>query len=152
MKIIIPKKLTKKIFIQVKKCRLNETKGALFARKISDEMFEVDDVYIEKKVGSFAFVELVNNEKYQVYQNCYHEKSGHDYIHHNYIGDWHSHPSFVLYPSSYDIEEVKKDLKKSNARFLVQVIVKIINDKLTGNAFYYDRNITAKQIELIIEQ
>lgn len=152
MKIIIPKKLTKKIFNQVKKCRLNETKGALFACKISDEIFEVDDVYIEKKIGSFAFVELVNNEKYQVYQKCYHEKNGYDYVNHNYIGDWHSHPSFELYPSSFDMAEVKKDLKKSNAKFLVQIIVKISNEKLTGNAFYYDRRVTAKQIELIIEQ
>ncbi len=152
MKIIIPKKLTKKIFNQVKKGKLNETKGALFARKISDDIFEVDDVYIESKVGSFAFVELVNNKKYQVYQKSYHKKNGYDYVNHNYIGDWHSHPSFELYPSSYDMAEVKSDLKKSNAKFLVQVIVKIVNKKLTGNAFYYDRKNSAKQIELLIEQ
>lgn len=150
MKIIIPKLIAAKIYNQVIKYSPNETKGALFAKKISNELFEIDDIYIEKNVGSFAFVTLINNKKYQKFQKTYHEKNNNDYVRHNYIGDWHSHPSFELNPSSFDIKEVKEDLKASNAKFLIQIIVKAENENLIGNAFYFNRKVFAKKIDLII--
>ncbi len=151
MKIIIPQKITKIIYNQVKKHSPNETKGALFARRINDELFEIDAVYLEKKIGSFAFVVLENNSKYKEFQKKYNKTHHFDFKNHNYIGDWHSHPSFELIPSGYDIKEVQNDLEKSNANFLIQIIVKVSNDRLIGNAFLYDNNKSAEKIELIIE-
>lgn len=151
MKIIIPKKITTKIYNQVVKHSPNETKGALFAEKLDNTTFKIDDVYFESKVGNIAFVELINNNKYKKYQKNYHKQNNYDYTNHNYIGDWHSHPMFELFPSNFDQQEVIRDLEKSNAKFLIQIIVKVINNKLIGNAFYYDRYLTAKKIELFIE-
>ena len=151
MTIIIPQEQAEIIQRQLIKCGLNETKGALFAYKIRDDYFQVDGVYIETKVGNIAFVELFNNKRYRDFQYRYHKKHTFDYVNHNYIGDWHSHPSFELFPSSFDQEEVKRDLKKSNARFLIQIIFKLEKDTLKGNAFFYDKYKSAEKINLIIK-
>lgn len=150
MKIIVPEKMSKIILDHVKKYSPNETKGALFARKIDDETFEIDAVYIEKKVGTFAFVILENNCRYKKFQAVYNKKHHYDYKNHNYIGDWHSHPSFALFPSEYDKSEVVEDLTKSNANFLIQMIVKENKGKLIGNCFFYNKQEIAKKIELEI--
>lgn len=150
MKIIIPKNFSNKIFERIKETAPNETKGALFAQKINDNLYVVDDVYFEKKVGSFAFVELYNNKIYQQFQRKYHEKHNNDFKNHNYIGDWHSHPSFECYPSGFDQLEVQADLQQSNARFLIQTILKIKDDKLVGNCFLYNDIVNALKIEFEI--
>jgi len=151
MKIVITPKVTKLIYQQVEKYKPFETKGALFARKITDELYEIEEVYLEKKVGSITFVKLYNNKKYQNFQEKYHEKHQHDYVNHNYIGDWHSHPLFLCFPSSFDISEVELDLRNSNAKFLIQVIVKVENHQLIGNAFLYDFENSAMKVDLEIQ-
>lgn len=148
--IIIPKRLRILIHSYVKKYSPNETKGALFAKKINDETFEVEDVYLEPNIGTFSFVKLYNNKMYRRFCKQYFDKHKGEYHLHNYIGDWHSHPLFSCNPSYYDIQEVERDLEKSNAKFLIQIILKDENNKLIGNAFYYNKEVSAKKIELII--
>ncbi len=135
----------------MKKFSPNETKGALFAKKMDESTFEIEEVYFEPNVGSFAFVKLYNNRAYKKFCKKYFDKHVGEYHIHNYIGDWHSHPCFSCYPSIYDKEEVLEDLKKSNAEFLIQIIVKDHKGKLVGNAFYYDRIVCAKKIDLVLE-
>lgn len=151
MKIIMPKTISKKIYQRIKETSPNETKGALFAKKINDDLYEIDAVYFEKIIGTYAFVKLYNNEAYKKFQEKYHAKHLNDYETHNYIGDWHSHPSFECYPSSYDRLEVESDLQKSNAKFLIQMILKNINQSLTGNCFLYNAFVSVEQIELEIQ-
>jgi proteasome lid subunit RPN8/RPN11 len=149
--LIIPKKIRNDIYEYVNKYSPNETKGALFAEKLDDETYKVEAVYFEKKVGTFAFVTLFNNERYKKFCANYFNKYKNQYEIHNYIGDWHSHPSFSCVPSLYDKNEVIKDLKNSNANFLIQLIVKIEKNCLVGNAFLYNNQVTALKIKLIIE-
>lgn len=151
MKIIIREEIADRILNQVRKYSPNETKGALFAHKIDDNTFEIEDVYFEKRIGSFVFVSLENSLRYKKFQKEYDRKHHYDYRNHNYIGDWHSHPSFALFPSGYDSNEVVDELKESNANFLIQIIVQEKENKLIGNCFLYNSSVTAKQIELEIQ-
>ena len=123
----------------------------MFAEKTGNEEYKIEDVYFESSVGNFAFVKLYNNKKYKKFCNEYFKRHMDDYENHNYIGDWHSHPSFSCYPSMFDKEEVIKDLECSNAKFLIQVILKDDNNKLIGNAFLYNMCETATKVKLIIE-
>ena len=123
----------------------------MFAKKLDEETFEIEEVYFEPNIGSFAFVKLYNNTAYKKFCKKYFDKYDGEYHIHNYIGDWHSHPLFSCNPSLYDIEEVEEDLKKSNAKFLIQIILKDQNNKLVGNAFYYNESISARKINLLIK-
>lgn len=62
-----------------------------------------------------------------------------DYRRFNYLGEWHSHPSFALVPSSVD-DATMFDLVEdpaTNARFAVSMIVKLEDDRLRAAAFAY---------------
>jgi len=124
----------------------------LFAKRLDDDTYEIDEVYLERRVGSIAFVKLYNNHRYKRFQARYHKKHKFDYRKHNYIGDWHSHPSFECVPSGFDMMEVEMDMQESNADFLIQVILKVERNLLVGNAFLYNNEVSAKRIELEIEQ
>ena len=152
MEIIIPKKISLKLKKQISKYSPLETKGALFAEDLGNDTFRIDEVYLEPKPGTTTFVKLFINQEYVSFQKNYHKLRKNNFSKFNFIGDWHSHPLFECFPSSYDIREVEEDIKKSNAIFLVQLILKVIKGKLIGNAFYYTRGLSAKKITLTIQE
>ena len=150
MKIIVPKEITNKILKAVLKGGTRETKGALFAKYVSFNCYEIEDVYISKVKGTNVFSNLIVNFSYRKFEKQYYKKHDMDYENHNYIGDWHSHPLFACNPSGYDVGEAFDELNNSNANFLIQLIVKACNDKLVGNCFVYKRDGTKQKCELII--
>lgn len=151
MRIIVKKEIANKIKNAVKKAGVNEIKGACFAEKLDDDVFEIEDAYISPKIGSYAFSNLIISFKYKMFENKYFKKHNYEYEKHNYIGDWHSHPSFELIPSSFDKREVLDELSKSNAHFLIQLIVKICCEELQMKCYYYNANIIAAQCEITIK-
>lgn len=152
MKIIVPKEIANKIFIAMNKAGIKETKGALFARFISRNCYEIEDVFISKVKGTNVFSNLIVNYSYRKFEKQYFKNHNYDYRNHNYIGDWHSHPLFECNPSNYDVDEAFDELNNSNANFLIQLIVKINNHMLVGNCFLYKRGNIKEKCELAIEQ
>ncbi len=150
MEIIIPKKISLILIKQISKHSPLETKGALFAEDLGNDTFKIDEVYLEPKPGTTTFVKLYINQEYLSFQKNYHKFRKNNFSKYNYIGDWHSHPLFECLPSSYDVSEVEEDIKKSNAIFLVQIILKVLKGRLVGNAFYYTRETSAKKVKLSI--
>jgi proteasome lid subunit RPN8/RPN11 len=150
LEIIIPKKISLILIKQISKHSPLETKGALFAEDLGNDTFKIDGVYLEPKPGTTTFVKLYINQEYVSFQKNYHKFRKNNFSKYNYIGDWHSHPLFECLPSSYDVSEVEEDIKKSNAIFLVQLILKVLKGRLVGNAFYYTRETSAKKIKLTI--
>lgn len=152
MTIEIPKPISELLKRELEVMNQNETRGSFFAERVNGALFKVNDVYFSKKRGTFSFIKMLIGDEYKKFQKNYHKKYFFEYEKYNYIGDWHSHPSFSCLPSSYDIAEAIDDFKKSNANFIIQIIIKIENDKLVGNAFLYDKYNIASEIELIIKQ
>lgn len=150
MKILIKKEVANKIKNAVIKAGKNEIKGACYAAQKECNVFEIEDVYISPKIGTFSFSNLVVSFKYKKFEKQYFKKHNYEYEKHNYIGDWHSHPSFELIPSLYDKKEAIDELKKSNAYFLVQLIVKVIDDELQMKCYYYNSNTIAELCETFI--
>ena len=67
-------------------------------------------------------------------------QSGHDYARFNYLGEWHSHPSFSVQPSTMDHQsmlDIVKDVRVG-ANFVVLLIFKLSRrDELEGSAHTY---------------
>jgi hypothetical protein len=55
------------------------------------------------------------------------------------LGEWHSHPSFALHPSSTDNATTFDIVHDSatGARFAVSIIVKLVADRPKAEAFIY---------------
>lgn len=150
MTIVIPKEISELLKKELDFMGQNETKGSFFAERIDNDLFEVNEIYFSKKRGTFSFIKMIIGDEYKKFQKKYHEKYSFDYEKYNYIGDWHSHPSFSCFPSTYDKKEAIDDFKKSNANFIVQFIFKNENDSLIGKAFLYDNSNNALEVNLII--
>ena len=60
---------------------------------------------------------------------------------HNYIGEWHSHPRFNLYPSAYDVKTMKGILADPGygVSFALLIITKLENDKPNMAGFLFHK-------------
>ncbi len=152
MKIVIPKKMCIKLKKELNRMGFYETRGSFFAERVNDDLFVINDIYFSRKQGTVSFIQMIIGSDYHRFQNIYHKKHKFEYKKFNFIGDWHSHPSFSCNPSRYDVKEAKDDLEHSNANFIVQCILKLINNNLTGNAYVYYRDRKTEEIDLIIKQ
>jgi len=62
---------------------------------------------------------------------------------HNYIGEWHSHPRFNLYPSAYDVKTMKGILADSGygVSFALLIITKLVDSRITMAGFLFHKQI-----------
>ncbi|ASC67268.1 hypothetical protein B9P52_24635 [Achromobacter denitrificans] len=81
-------------------------------------------------------------------------QSGHDYARFNYLGEWHSHPSFSVQPSATDHQsmlDIVKDVRVG-ANFVVLLIFKLSRQgELEGSAHTYLPDGTFAQSVLALE-
>jgi proteasome lid subunit RPN8/RPN11 len=56
------------------------------------------------------------------------ERTKNEYTRFNYIGEWHSHHSFALVPSSTDRRAMRNVISETGARFIVLLLVRVDND------------------------
>ena len=68
MRIIVPQEMANKIYDALKNSSPNEIKGALFAERLFDGCFQIDDVYISKKQRTHIFSNLINNATYKKFE------------------------------------------------------------------------------------
>ncbi|MBZ5762068.1 Mov34/MPN/PAD-1 family protein [Rhizobium sp. VS19-DR104.2] len=87
----------------LKEARNREIGGMLFAEQLSPGIFKIVDFSVDPNSGSNAFFER-DPVQHRDALNGFFEKTGHDYQRFNYLGEWHSHPSFSVRPSTRDIE------------------------------------------------
>ena len=82
------------------------------------------------------------------------DQSGHDYARFNYLGEWHSHPSFSVQPSATDHQsmlDIVKDVRVG-ANFVVLLIFKLSRQgELEGSAHTYLPDGTFAQSVLALE-
>ena len=112
----------------------------LFGEHIADEEFRVADVTVAGQ-GSFASFVRAITDVVGLLENFF-VQTKRDYQRFNYLGEWHSHPSFALIPSGTDDSTMRAIVNdpSTNARFAVSIIVKLINGKLHAAAFAYFPN------------
>src|SRR5689334_18972400 len=95
-----------------------EVGGILLAEHVAHDRFVAREATVAS-VGSFArFVRSIEHAWRRI--GSFFERTGHDYRRFNYLGEWHSHPQFELYPSGPDDASMFEILAApgSNARFV----------------------------------
>lgn len=85
----------------------------------------------------------------------YFRQSGHDYARFNYLGEWHSHPSFSVQPSGTDHRTMLDIVTnaKVGANFVVLLIFKLVDrEHLEGSAHTYLPDGTIALSDLVLER
>ena len=126
MNVLLPAEIENRLITALQRAGQHEIGGILMAECLAPNYFRVTDVTIQHRGGSFATflrgVKLALNPLKRFF-----EKTGHDYERFNYLGEWHSHPSFTLEPSNPDIRSMLEIIRdpQVGATFVVLMIIRL---------------------------
>ena len=116
-----------------------EIGGQLFGEQLAPSVFLVTELAIQKRIGSVArfFVDLVQAARDAA---RFFRRTGHRYARHNYIGEWHSHPSFPVQPSGPDIATMRELVRdpEFSGTFAILMIVRLDGNTLAAAAWVFD--------------
>ena len=139
MKIRLPNEQARKLEIALRKAGSREIGGQIFAEQLAPSDFLVTELTVQSRRGSVArfVVDLVQAARDAL---RFFDKTGHRYTQFNYLGEWHSHPSFAVQPSSVDLRSMRDIVADRDFRgtFAVLMIVKLDCDQLKAGAWFFD--------------
>ena len=150
MRLIIPKAVSERLVRELRKARRREIGGLLFGEHLGGEDFRVADISVQRGGGSAVhFIRDPSQHRSQL--NGFFEKTGRDYTRFNYLGAWHSHPSFTPLPSSEDIATMHEILASPDVgvNFLVLIIARLDRRslQLSGTGFAPDGDLEVHLVD-----
>jgi integrative and conjugative element protein (TIGR02256 family) len=149
--LILPPEQAETLRVALNNAGHREIGGVLMGEHVGPDEFVVRELTVHRR-GSFAsFLRRIEDALGQM--RDFFKRTGHDYRRYNYLGEWHSHPSFEPFPSSTDdasMLEIVQDAKVG-ANFAVLMIVKLgRNKELAATAHVYLPVGTKSQANLLI--
>jgi [CysO sulfur-carrier protein]-S-L-cysteine hydrolase len=126
MRLEVTQALVDKMRADLKRAGRQEIGGMLFAEQLAPNRFKIVDCSTDFHSGShstFRRDPVVHN----VLLRQFFERTGNDFRRFNYLGEWHSHPSFSVRPSPEDVAEMTGLVQdnKSGISFAVLLVVRI---------------------------
>lgn len=103
-----------------------EIGGVLAGENLGNGQFRVVSMSVQRAGGSYAsFVR--DSSLHLRFMRRFFARTGNQPERFNYIGEWHSHPSFLPLPSSTDSNQMQRLIESRDqvAHFLVLLIVKL---------------------------
>lgn len=151
--LVLPSEITEQIERALIRAGTREIGGLIMAEHIGTNRFIVRDVTINRR-GTFAsFVRRIQGVWSKLSQ--FFDQTKHDYTRFNYIGEWHSHPSFNPCPSTKDHSTMKEIIADNTvgANFVVLLVVKLgAAQSLIGTAHTYLPGGMHEESEVVIQR
>ena len=117
-----------------------EIGGMLIGYKKGENHFAVSEATIADDTQDFGIASFIREplKSMKLLLKIYKIKR------HNYIGEWHSHPSFSLYPSAYDVRTMKGILVDPGygVNFALLIITKLEDGKPNMAGFLFHNKIS----------
>lgn len=117
-----------------------EIGGILIGYKKAENHFAISEATIADDAGSFSLAAFVREpfKSIRALLKSFKARS------HNYIGEWHSHPRFSLYPSPHDVKTMRGILADPGygVSFALLIITKLENGKPNMAGFLFHKRMT----------
>ena len=99
--------------------------GILMGEHAGPNLFVVREMTVHRRGAFASFVRRIEDAVGKL--RAFFQNTGHDYTRFNYLGEWHSHPSFSPYPSKTDDFSMLQIVQDENvgANFAVLMIIKL---------------------------
>lgn len=153
MQLNLPREIRLQLETALRDAGRREIGGILMAEHIAENAFRVRSLTIQRRGGSFAtFLRAV--EAFLGPLRNFFRQTEHNYTKFNYLGEWHSHPSFVPTPSNTDHQTMWSIINdpQVGAFFVVLLVVKLDEKKeFVGTVTVYQPDAPAFRGELILE-
>jgi proteasome lid subunit RPN8/RPN11 len=116
-----------------------EIGGQIFGEQLAPSNFVATELTLQRRPGTFArfVVDLIQAARDAV---RFFDRTAHQYTRYNYIGEWHSHPSFAVRPSEVDVAAMRRLVRDPDFKggFAVLMITRLEGDELTCGAWMFD--------------
>lgn len=149
MRIRLPDDQLQKLKPALAQAGTREIGGQLFGEQLAPSNFRITELTIQVRRGSFArfMVDLLQAARDAL---RFFDRTEHRYTRFNYIGEWHSHPSFEIKPSTPDIQTMINLVTDPAFRgsFAILMIVRLDGDAVSAGAWLFDPQGTARAIDL----
>ncbi len=124
MRILLPDRVTKALITTLQESGHRETGGILMGESVSEAIYRIRDITVQKRRGSVATFVRSPSEASMPLKRFFCQ-TNHEYSRFNYLGEWHSHPTSALEPSIPDSESMWAIVEDSDvgASFAVLLIV-----------------------------
>jgi len=126
MKRLLPDTVENLMKWELRAAGRREIGGVLLGELIGPGIFRVAEITVQRTGGTsstFVRIPRLHAEAIQ----AFFERTGHRYERFNYLGEWHSHPSYPTRPSGSDVRAMEEILSNPAmaVNFAVLSIVKI---------------------------
>lgn len=125
MLILLPDRILRKLRNELRRARSNEIGGVLMGERVTANIFRVVDLSVQRLGGGFSWF-IRHPTNHNKYIEKFFDRTNHEYVRFNYLGEWHSHPSFVPVPSHTDSRSMRHIIEGEEApNFAVLMVVKL---------------------------
>lgn len=125
MQLLLPSQLIRRLLRELQRAGKREIGGLLMGEHLRDEVFRIVDISVQRSGGDRACF-IRHPKDHQKALKTFFARTGRDYTRFNYLGEWHSHPSFAPVPSETDAEAMRSMAADPTvgANFLILLIAK----------------------------
>jgi len=126
MQIKLSRSVIRHLIKELRSAGRREIGGILLAENTAPNEFTIIDISVDQTSGSTASFRR-KPEFHKAASDAFFAKTGHDYSRFNYLGEWHSHPSFAPVPSASDRAEMASlvEDRQTEIPFALLLIVRL---------------------------
>ncbi|TGV11392.1 hypothetical protein EN816_24350 [Mesorhizobium sp. M8A.F.Ca.ET.173.01.1.1] len=152
MKVALAADQSERLLAALERAGVKEIGGQLFGEQLAPSDFRVTELTVQSRPGTFArfIVDLLEAAKDAI---RFFDRTEHRYTRYNYIGEWHSHPSFAVQPSGTDAATMRQLVRHAQfaGTFAVLMIVRLDAETLTSGAWVFDPQGNERRVLLEVE-
>ncbi|MBI6949762.1 Mov34/MPN/PAD-1 family protein [Pseudomonas koreensis] len=151
IKIELTKAIRTRMRNALRRAKSREIGGILMGEELASGHFLVVDFSLDEISGLHAH--FVREPKHHLLAlQSFFDQTDHDYSRFNYLGEWHSHPSFATRPSLTDLQSMQRLVDgERGIEFAVLLIVKLgFFGRVVGTAGLHRRGHVPAPVDLRI--
>ncbi|MFQ5851379.1 MAG: Mov34/MPN/PAD-1 family protein [Candidatus Binatia bacterium] len=153
VEIALPREVRERLEAALEAAGKREIGGVIMGKCLAPNRFRVADLTIQKRGGSFAsFMRRLGQALAALTR--FFQQTGGEYTRFNYLGEWHSHPSFSTAPSEKDVRSMLEIVgdPKVKPNFVALIIVRLgVGGRLEGSATVFWPDGSRELAELTLE-
>lgn len=154
MRLVVPSAVFQKLASDLLRAKAREIGGLLFGEHVEGDLFRVLDASVQTTGGTNVHFKR-DPKAHKAALEAFFEITGHNYAKYNYLGEWHSHPSFSTAPSADDMDTMHQIVADPTvgANFAILIIVKLESSRsLELSATAYFAGGVCEAVDVTIEQ
>lgn len=126
MRVLLPSELARQLRSELQAAGRREVGGVLMGERLAADAFRIVELSVQRRGGSVASFVREPAEHADALV-AFFERTGRRYERFNYLGEWHSHPSFLPTPSATDLGAMRGIVEDPavGAHFAVLLVVRL---------------------------